>query len=103
MTQVLKLAFQFKTKITNICPRSSAQYTVRPRSGDPFHIVSYYVKWVTTSWTYSSNSEQVAHVRMKAGLFENRIQLQLLSVYMPRTFKIVDLQTMLIYHQSNDT
>ena len=27
--------------------------TVCPRSSDPFHIVSYIIKWVTTSWTYS--------------------------------------------------
>ena len=29
------------------------QYTLCPRSSYPFYIVSYYVKWVTTSWTYS--------------------------------------------------
>ena len=23
------------------------------KSSDPFHIASYYIKWVTTSWTYS--------------------------------------------------
>ena len=28
--------------------------TVCPGSSDPFHIVSYYIKWVTTSWTYST-------------------------------------------------
>ena len=28
-------------------------YTICPRSSDPFYIVSYYIKWVTTSWTYS--------------------------------------------------
>ena len=27
--------------------------TVCPRSSDPIYIVSYYIKWVTTSWTYS--------------------------------------------------
>ena len=27
--------------------------TVCPRSSDPFYIVGYYIKWVTTSWTYS--------------------------------------------------
>ena len=28
--------------------------TVCPRSSDPFYIVIYYIKWVTTtSWTYS--------------------------------------------------
>ena len=26
--------------------------TVCPRSSGPFYIVSYYMKWVTTSWTY---------------------------------------------------
>ena len=23
-----------------------------PRGSDPFHLISYYIKWVTTSWTY---------------------------------------------------
>ena len=27
--------------------------TVCPRSSYPFHIVIYYIKWVTISWTYS--------------------------------------------------
>ena len=27
--------------------------TVCPRSSDPFYVVTYYIKWVTTSWTYS--------------------------------------------------
>ena len=27
--------------------------TVCPSSSDPFHIVTYYIKWVTTSWTHS--------------------------------------------------
>ena len=35
--------YQFKLKIT-VCPRIS----------DPFYIVSYYVKWVTTSWTHGT-------------------------------------------------
>ena len=26
--------------------------TVCPGSSDPFYIVSYYIKWDTTSWTY---------------------------------------------------
>ena len=28
--------------------------TVCPGCSDPFYIVTYYIKWVTTSWTYSS-------------------------------------------------
>ena len=26
--------------------------TVCPRSSDPFYTITYYIKWVTTSWTY---------------------------------------------------
>ena len=32
-----------------------AYYTVYPRSSDPFNIVTYYIKWETSSWTYSIN------------------------------------------------
>ena len=32
---------------------TSAYGTVCPRSNDPFDIESYYINWVTTSWTYS--------------------------------------------------
>ena len=27
--------------------------TVCPRNSEPFYVVTYYIKWVTTSWTYS--------------------------------------------------
>ena len=33
----------FKVLVITICPRSSG----------PFYIVTYYIKWVNTSWTYS--------------------------------------------------
>ena len=26
--------------------------TMSPESSDPFYIVTYYIKWATTSWTY---------------------------------------------------
>ena len=29
--------------------------TVCPRSSAPFYVITYYIKWVTTSWTYSNN------------------------------------------------
>ena len=32
----------------------SRKVTVCPKSSDPFHIISYYIKWVTTSWTHST-------------------------------------------------
>ena len=28
--------------------------TVCPGSSDPFYVVTYYIKWVTTSWTHST-------------------------------------------------
>ena len=31
------------------------QYTVCPRSSDPFYVVIYNIKWVTTSWTNSTH------------------------------------------------
>ena len=32
--------------------------TICPRSSDPYCIVSYYIKWVTTSWTYNKSSRK---------------------------------------------
>ena len=40
--------------ILQICSCSRHFSTVCQGSSDPFHIVTYYIKWVTTSWTYSS-------------------------------------------------
>ena len=37
----LKFPFKKKTPVYN---------TVCPKSSDPFCIVTYYIKWVTTSW-----------------------------------------------------
>ena len=36
-----------------ILVRQSALHTVCLESSDPFYIVSYYIKWATTSWTHS--------------------------------------------------
>ena len=39
---------------TNCCSLfASTQNTVCSVSSDPFYIVTYYIRWVTTSWTYS--------------------------------------------------
>ena len=44
------------------CPQNKYQdldqyVTVCPRSLDPLYIVTYYIKWVKTSWTYRNNSK----------------------------------------------
>ena len=36
-------------------PEEGAEGTICPGSSDPFYIVSYYIKWVTSSWTHSIN------------------------------------------------
>ena len=33
-----------------------------PRSSDPFYIVSYYIKWVTTSWTHSNSQDSLSWI-----------------------------------------
>ena len=45
--------------LTSLVKYLLPRYTVCPRSSDPFYIVSYYIKWVTTSWTDSI----VSHLR----------------------------------------
>ena len=39
-----------------------------PRSSDPFYIVTYYMKWVTTSWTNSTDTATVCQ-RSSAPLY----------------------------------
>ena len=40
------------------------KYTICPRSSDPFYLVTYYIKWVTTSWTYSIKNS-ASHTRRR--------------------------------------
>ena len=58
-----------------------------PRSSDPFHLVSYYIKWAPTSWTYSITLENyddktkgidMAHIiimNAQKYIFENNVIL----------------------------
>ena len=36
--------------------------TVCPGSSDPFYIVTYYIKWVTTSWPHSTLGDTKAKI-----------------------------------------
>ena len=47
--------FDFKFILNNWTQKviNKKKYTICPRSSDPFYKVTYYIKWVTTSWTYS--------------------------------------------------
>ena len=42
-------------KLFQFYPCEILLYTVCPGSSDPFYIISYYIKWVTTFWTHSKN------------------------------------------------
>ena len=49
------LSFEFMSwSIAKKSNGSFVFYSVCPGSSDPFYIVSYYIKLVTTSWTHSS-------------------------------------------------
>ena len=50
---VKKKVKPLKNHINSVCPGSS----------DPFYIVTYYIKWVTTSWTHSSLSDIHSHIK----------------------------------------
>ena len=43
-------------------------YTVCPRSSDPFYIVTYHIKWVTTSLTCCSFNENTRSNKMDIGM-----------------------------------
>ena len=45
-------------------------YTVCPRSSDPFYVVTYYSKLVTTSWAYSKYHGMTELVDMFLLLFD---------------------------------
>ena len=61
----------------------SLKYTVFPRSSDPFYVVIYYIKWVTTSWTYRiSLIDIVAQFGIDpAGTIVNRRMDRLLPIF----------------------
>ena len=48
-----KIADLYPSHKKNNSLLSLTKSTLCPRSCDPFYIVSYYIKWVTTSWAYS--------------------------------------------------
>ena len=46
--------------------------TVCPGSSDPFYIVSYYMKWVITSWTFNTLLDQSITLQIIFG-YDNQI------------------------------
>ena len=48
------------TRLMSVDMMASQGYTVCPRSSDSFYILTYYIKWVTISWTHSIFFECIA-------------------------------------------
>ena len=44
--------------------------TVCPISSDPFYIVTYYIEWVTTSWTYCITKLQSYNARRLDNIYK---------------------------------
>ena len=59
--------------------------TVCPRSFDPFYKVSYCIRWVKTSWTYSSVSGEYYIVRDTDQVVD-LIYADLLGLFSTRVF-----------------
>ena len=51
----------------NMRKRPPNHGTVCPGSSDPFYIVSYYTRWVITSWTHSMNKYNSGHAPPERG------------------------------------
>ena len=51
-------------------------HTICPRSSDPFYIVSYYIKWVITSWTHSRGSPVLKIWKVLVFFLEGRIRIR---------------------------
>ena len=44
-------------------------HTLCPRSSNPFYIATYYIKWVTTSWTHSIFVFHILFIDPNNGIF----------------------------------
>ena len=49
------------------------EYNAFPRSSDPIYIVSYYLKWVTTSWTYSMYPCDLININIKMTISNRKL------------------------------
>ena len=58
-------------------------------SSDPFYAVTYYIKWVTTSWTYSNSSCKILTLN-KNDKYNMSMNYLVLSAYRGFFFTLVD-------------
>ena len=58
-------------------------FTVCPGSSDPFYIVTYYMKWVTTSWTFSTSKFPRNRLKLRNTVYQKRFSF-LQSLWLER-------------------
>ena len=69
--------------------------TICPGSSDPFYILTYYIKWVTTSWTYSLypggkndfRRKSLAPDPLNKGGFSDRVPVYVMDVFLRLAWK----------------
>ena len=59
-------------------------HTICPGSSDPFYIVTYYIKWVITSWTHSINNLNIYEFVTEIGPVTFKIISKIVIYYTAR-------------------
>ena len=85
----------------NFCPQNHGNiYTICPGRCDPFYIVSYNIKWITTSWTPSIRSWYKKLDKISEILFNQEYKLS--HYIIPISIWIFEfLRRQMIFHCSN--
>ena len=55
-----RMQFAVNNKLMFYVQNDILRCTVCPRSSGPFNILSHYIKWGTTSWTYSTKTSWIS-------------------------------------------
>ena len=76
--------------------------TLCPRSSDPFYIVSYYIKWVTTSWTHSMRHMPPFIVIYASVIWAEFVYFlsYLQTIYVIRYINKYDKKAMILFNQT---
>ena len=79
-----------------LAPRKKT-LTVCPGNSDPFNLVSYYIKWVTTSWTHSNTIENIS--RHQLGCLGKSLKLIETTQMVDKIFLIIIFTSLIGYRR----
>ena len=85
----ITISFNFKNADFSM-DKLKARYSVCPGSSDPFYVSSYYVKWVTTSWTYCTIYSWAINYHSQV-YCKNKWTSHLIDVIIICLFMIIDI------------